>query len=865
MATQQYFALDSLATGYADAIAKLATDTSTNRGYTVTQVVRSASHDSDIKIVCAYVDESDLTGDTANLAEGVHPNALCVARFIDLDEFRDFGFYLLGEAARGWNTKLTGGNVYIRHGLNGDSGGDGKTAQTAMTWYAAEPVTPNCQYVRVGRVFFQQHTTINVGGQAQLAFTDGSAGDEIVIRDDYSSMPGVATEGWNLRVDSHPTYGTVGSQAWVQDGTEPEVWSQSDYSGAAAGQAFGHQLVFGGDFPILGTSTEWHDDWVLQSVASLALCRTTVSSCFHDADGTTLHVHLHDGASPSAAGRTVLRPGSGWRFEPRQAVSKLAAKVRFINTQTFGYSASQLMRCTSTTYNCDSIVFEGGRWIWTTGDWFIRGACAERKWTKSTTGRILWDTSDRPDTPTSEGILELLTPNETWDTNMAAGSWDDWKRHVEIGWCTVGPHPSSTAGISGTTPIEDGFPPSFVNEHYYYHHFEDTKGISRDNADRHPIAIRGNFTTDPIVRKGYCFRVPNGCYFYVPSSAGNGAPAIGSANNCHDYLIEDVVIDTWPDVIPSAGVFGIQVGGDNDTILMDNGTGLRNGTARRIVVIDMKPTGSVLGSPSQEQEGHAFGVPVVDCTVIRSNWGWRNDRAGHVQAFSSVQTVSSDVVDDDLTTTIVEDTNTPATLALTTTYALAVGRQQGKFRRIEIRLTQNGAGTAVIAWQYWNGAWTAIPGTGFTDGTSGFTQSGTVTFTKPADWVANMIGTRECFHVRAIVASGSFTTSPIMDQCRGPQTGSTSSGRRIRFLEPEQGVFWARANQFGTSTGGADIDDITIRPKSTQDPDTFEFFRIGNNSLTVAEFQAQTKSAADTDADADSVFAPTITFLEALP
>ena len=58
----QYFALDSTATGCAEALAALAAATASKLSYTPTQLARNAAHDPDIKIVCANVTEAELAG-----------------------------------------------------------------------------------------------------------------------------------------------------------------------------------------------------------------------------------------------------------------------------------------------------------------------------------------------------------------------------------------------------------------------------------------------------------------------------------------------------------------------------------------------------------------------------------------------------------------------------------------------------------------------------------------------------------------------------------------------------------------------------------------------------------------------------------
>jgi hypothetical protein len=833
------FVLDSTHEDYAAALSALAVQSNT-----------SLAHDSTLKLVVTDPVET-FAGALADLDLSEVPNALCHMQLVDSQEMSDFGYYLIGQPENAWNPTLVNGNVFVSQ----TGGGNGKTPFTPMNWnevVSGGGLVANQQVVRMGCIFRNGAASTTLGN---ISIGDGEAGDQLVIRDDLTMAPGVGTDHWNH---------SSANDTWIQDGTEPEVWSQADWGQSSLRINDGPFIVFGGDFPVLGTSTEWHDDWILEEAASLAACRTTPASYF--VDGTTLHVHMRDGTNPDVTGRKILRIEDGWKYSLAQAGQRKQIWVRFINYQDFGHNrlATRTMVSSSSSYNADKITFEGGRAIWSQGTWFQGGSCTRRAFQASTTGRILFNTSDRRSQPDSEGVLQLITPNETWATNAAADAWDDYDRHFEIGWVTVGPHPSSTVS---TGKLEPGFMDEFVFNGYYFHHFEDTKGLVRDNADRHPVAIRGGLTGTISVQRGYNHRVPNGIYWYAPSSAEGKAPVLGAASSITPYTIEDIVFDTWPGNLPTAGIFGIQVGGDNDTILMDDGSGDRTGTIRRIVMVDYRPTGATLGSsPAQENEG-SMNASGTDMTSLRSNWGFRMDRAGHIQAFSSVQTVDNGSVDTDATETVIEGTNTPLSMPLTTTFAVAIGRKQGTFRRAQIRLTQNGAGGATVQWQYWDGdSWTQIPATGFSDGTNGLTQSGTVTFTKPGDWAANTIGTRECFHIRAIVTAGSFSTSPTMDQCRGIQTGSELTVRRFRLLEPEEGLIWVRATTFDTGSHVIDMDDIAIRLKAGQDIETAlicRFFSSGGQE-TLADFQARTKLSANTDADADSIFAPNVVILDSL-
>lgn len=198
MATQQYFALDSLATGYAAAIADLASKTSTNRGYTVTQVVRSASHDSDIKIICAYVDESDLTGDTVNLHEDNFPNALCLDRYIDLQDRRERCFPMLGEMARSEFPTMTGVR-YVSQAGKYAGVGDGTSAfdsfdgpqDSAINGGTNENHQLGYVYYYLGEIFEVSTASSNAfpttGGQIDVE--DATAGLPVQIRFDHPLLP----------------------------------------------------------------------------------------------------------------------------------------------------------------------------------------------------------------------------------------------------------------------------------------------------------------------------------------------------------------------------------------------------------------------------------------------------------------------------------------------------------------------------------------------------------------------------------------------------------------------------------------------------------------------------------------------------
>lgn len=86
-----------------------------------------------------------------------------------------------------------------------------------------------------------------------------------------------------------------------------------------------------------------------------------------------------------------------------------------------------------------------------------------------------------------------------------------------------------------------------------------------------------------------------------------------------------------------------------------------------------------------------------------------------------------------------------------------------------LNVSQAGVGSWTITWEYWNGAWVAL--SGVTDGTTGFTVSGTndVTFTLPTDWVRSTLSPTlptskditSCWIRARVTAYASLTTQPL--------------------------------------------------------------------------------------------------------
>lgn len=109
----------------------------------------------------------------------------------------------------------------------------------------------------------------------------------------------------------------------------------------------------------------------------------------------------------------------------------------------------------------------------------------------------------------------------------------------------------------------------------------------------------------------------------------------------------------------------------------------------------------------------------------------------------------------------------------TTADSAPIGYRQ-KFKKLVMNVGTAGVGAYTVAWQYWNGAWTAL--SGVSDGTTSFKTAGTnnVTFTVPTDWVATSLnGSASLYYIRALKDTGSVSTAPLGTQGFIGSTGAT--------------------------------------------------------------------------------------------
>jgi len=85
-----------------------------------------------------------------------------------------------------------------------------------------------------------------------------------------------------------------------------------------------------------------------------------------------------------------------------------------------------------------------------------------------------------------------------------------------------------------------------------------------------------------------------------------------------------------------------------------------------------------------------------------------------------------------------------------------------KFDRVKLSLSTPGTSVVDFVVEYWNsGAWVAV--SGLSDGTSGLTASGTITWTIPSDWVTKALNSVTCYWIRLRYTS--YSVMPIAQYC----------------------------------------------------------------------------------------------------
>lgn len=860
MATQQYFALDSLATGYAAAIDKLATDTSTNRGYTVTQVLRSASHDANIKIICAYVDESDLTGDTANLHSDNFPNALCVDRYIDLQDRRERLFPILGEMARTPYSELTDVQYICPDSVNTSGTEDGKTPWTGWNGPRSANINGGASRVLQGGIRYigcrgvihrQSATYASTGGD--IDFADASATERVELGCDHPLAPAIILPSLS------DTDATVKQGAWTDEGGN--IYSQSDWRRAdGVGNNPAQYVPFQGALIVTSAVDPTKSvTWLMENAFYIqGASETTLDPGEWFLVGTKMYVRMLDDGAPPAGFNICNRwDGLGGYF--LDVGSAKNVKLHNINMigGTNGLTNGAINACTDFT-------MAGGRIALVSAGGYFKSANATHwKFCAATYGRL---TYDRDDDITYDGaavdenhrlVLELVSDKGS-AASAFAGMKDNWAMLMGQG---NGP------GLNNNTATNlDNIDGLYVLDCNSV--MSNTRGtiVTYSHDDGHSLSARNGDMNGRTWQRWCAMRGGRHYDVYVSASpppgnedapyAGSGWTATSAANNItQDFLI---IGTNGRAAQVGKGYTGLGWEQDNDNMLYTDGSGDKSGNIFRRFAIaglnDADKTCAAIGSSNEQ------GMTCTDYIIEDCNYHYQISRST-IESIPYVALVQSGVVTEVTENLLLTSGGTNTTLTLAAGDYIIFGFIRSA-RRVELLLTTAATGTYTLAFEELTtgDTWAAVDN--LSDGTTNLTNIHAsirriITWNRNDNMIQTDFDTAlNMYFFRIRVATGSFSVAPIISRAAGRQVGGglTSRGATVRDLA----IGWNATNSGTTPSNSSyvDVDEFDLTLKSGQTVAGSAIFNDSNN--TFAQWQAAdsgfyiVKKKLTTDAPQDS-------------
>lgn len=856
MLTQQYFALDSLATGYAAAIADVAAKTSANRGYTVTQVIRSASHDANIKIICGYVDDSDLTGDAADLLATDGPNALCVDRFIDIQDCRERVFPLLGEMARTPYPELTGVRYIAPDGVNTSGTEDGKTPWTAFDGPrsleigggASRVLATGVRHIGCRGVMHKQGATFATTGNGGISFPDASATERAELGCDHPLWPAII-----LPTFTHTPTGAKGD-SWVHEGGN--IYSQADWGDGNQTPFQNALIVTSAIDPTKSVTWNMENAFYIKAADETSL----VSGEWFTSDGIKMYVRMLDDGAPPAGFNIANRwDGLGGYFLDVSAA--LNVKLNYINIIGGGLTPSEIRAC-------DDLTMAGGRIALADSTGYFRnGPGTFWKFCAATYGRRTYDidddiTYDGAAVDENHRLVQELITDKGSAASAFAGMKDTWAVLMGQG---NGPGLNS-ATVTNTDNI-DGLYILDCNAV-----MANTRGtiVTYSHNDGHSLSARNGGFDNRTWQRFCAMRGGRHYDVYVSATgegdapyAGLGGAATSAANNIsQDFLI---IGTNGRAAQVGKGYTGLGWEQDNDNMLYTDGSGDKSGNIFRRFAIaglnDVDKTCAAIVSSNEQ------GMTCTDYIVEDCNWHYQISRATQ-ESVPYVALVQASVVTEVTENLLLGTGGTNTTLTLSVDDYIIFGFQRSA-RRVELLLPTAAAGTYTLAFEELTtgDTWAAVDN--LSDGTTNLTNIHAST-RRAITWNRNdnMIETdfdtaTNMYFFRIRVASGSFSTAPVITRAAGRQVGGglTSRGATVRDLA----VGWNKTNSGTTPTNSSyvDVDEFDLTLKSGQTVETAAIFNDGFHTFT--EWQAQVtgfyqvKKKLTTDAPQDSNHGDSVT------
>lgn len=822
VASMQYFALATGASGFAEALSALATAAAVHLGYTPTIVQRaSARPGGGLVVVGAFVEEADLTGDLASLAQAAVPNALCWDRYVDDQDLLERGFPQVGEMDRSVYPAMSGVRYEVPVGVNTSGVEDGWTPWTGFNGPRSLEINGGASRVHQGgiryvlcRGVFHHTNAIYSTSIGKIEFADASGGPPIVYGSDHPFLPACVVGAFS---DGDAS---VQNAPWVDEGGNiysQEDWRRADGVGNNPGQfvPFQTMLIATSEIdPSAGARDILENAWY-----SMGTSETELLPGQWFLVGRKLYVRKHDDSAVTDDFNLCCR----WDGLPSYFLGihttqdSGANNIILNNLRMIATGQTRGRIC-----GCDTLTVQGGQYALNPSGndagFFLNRSGGEWRWRAAQWGRLNYDRTDIKDrdgitySPDHPIVQELIATK-----GSPASAWADFDQWPHILGCGNGPGwnnnwTTNKDLVSGLIVEEvDGILANSRGNIAIYNH-----------TDGHSLSSR-NGRLNGTTRERMLF-LYGGRHIddYLSATGELQAPYTGSANDWYDNVVQDFIVDDDNGRSVGKGHCGIGPEADNDHILYRDGTGRKDGNVfRRFCIrnLDNASYTSAALSSSNEQ-AHSCEDYIVENCRYHYALG-RNFQ--HSVAWASIHTDGGANVTEVTPNLLRGIVNTPTTINLTAPGDYFMVCQIGPFRRVEVDLSVGGVGDAVIAVEEWaNGAWRAV--VDLQDFTNGLRTTGLhgVNWTKSVDMaaVASPAGAAGLHAMRFRLVSGSFSTLPVVDQLRGRRI---SGAIRSRGATVRQTPAW---NIIQTAIWRAQQDGVDIMSSGYEDVDEFDYFLL---------------------------------------
>lgn len=709
------------------------------------------------------------------------------------------------------------------------------------------------------------------------SFADVTAAANDAAAGDWTVLPASAPDGSAVYFVSSDPFSTITwSGAVGALGTYTGVWEYSQGSGAWAqftniedntnAWKAGANIHF-------NPKIDWALDTVNGTEGFAVRWRKTGGSVTTGAVGTqtqkrrdALFIHRwNDG--PPVRGACHGSPTSGFASGLRYDL-KGKGNYEFVNFRQAGQSGMPA----DTWATCLDLTLRGCQ-LAPFGDLQYGSSNMAVKLLASADGIRWWDQSDiRVLVPSHQIFQDILSKPGADQTKFL-----DSERWTDLVYCINGPYPGVAGGrwspiaISGCRIRHVGERLDLLNDADVIDLW-----VNDSPTDHHSLAVRGSFDADACIFERLGFEdFLRAVEIYVPATGNNDAPVGGASSSGANYHFRYGYHADWNGMTDSGQPNGGFVfSGDNDRLHgYRDGSGDFSGNQVQFWYfrkIDDPAAGTAIANSSE------IPVTVRDVTFAECNWQWSIGRSfGPEGCVAVVEDADAGPAYSDITDSVRPSSGGGVTAAMFPASPAVGDACHFRFRaqlnwRLNLTFDTAAAGAFTVVWEYRaaGGVWTQV--TNLAGSAAGLTASGAVTFDRPDDAERFTIDTEDFFDVRCRLASGAFTTPPVLATVTSRYVGPAIDIDRYKVISPGTGIGRVITNRWSGGEANSafvkdDHMDCTLAPGQSV---TGDFYKIGSTSvdtpdLTFAEWQALTKSKTNTEASEDSVFGPSSTMQEA--